>query len=123
MANKKIIYGSLIVLGFLYYMNYGRRNMSAKSDNSNDLDNNLTPSLSVDDKISLFKSASNKYSGGAKPTQEILERIKKENKMAMLKIEAYMLLDEYKAWTKNKQDQRIKKPKDNFAYPLSTFRK
>ena len=79
MANKKIIYGSLIVLGFLYYMNYGRRNMSAKSDNSNDLDNNLTPSLSVDDKISLFKSASNKYSGGAKPTQEILERIKKEN--------------------------------------------
>tara|TARA_B100001248_G_scaffold246062_1_gene216379 strand:- start:207 stop:662 length:456 start_codon:yes stop_codon:yes gene_type:complete len=74
-----------------------------------DVQNGNEPqSLSDDQKLKLFKQATNFYSGGARPTDKLLKDLEDIRNEALKKIEFYKLQEEFE---KFKAEQKLKKSK------------
>ena len=70
----------------------------------------VNPIINMSDsqKESLFNTATNFYKGGARPSESFLQKLKEKREIALAKIKAIGLLDEFEKWKEN----RKKKDKD-----------
>lgn len=71
--------------------------------------------LSQEEVIALFKRANNYYRGGARPTQQMIDRINTDRKIALKEVEERGLMSAFKSWLSSQ------KFVDKFKYPPMTI--
>lgn len=126
MKNKKLIIGLGLGVGAYLLWNLKRKKMAEPSIKQLDLDKSnqkpksvesipqtggIKPSkseLTSEQVIALFKRANNYYRGGARPTQDVLDRINKDRMEAIKEVEQRGLTSSFKYW-KIGEDAKNKK--------------
>lgn len=113
MKNKKLIIGLGLGVGAYLLWNLKRKKMADKQlelDKSNQKPKSvesipetggIKPSkteLTNEQVIALFKRANNYYRGGARPTQELIDRINKDRMEALKEVEQRGLMSGFKSW-------------------------
>ena len=110
---------NILVLGVLifaiYYLTKEETPQAveeAPDDGDKDLEDvqngNEPQSLSDDQKLKLFKQATDFYKGGARPDERLLRELEEKRNQALKKIEFYKLQEEFE---KFKAEQKLKKSK------------
>ena len=79
------------------------------------LGENPIKNMSDAQKETLFNTATNFYKGGARPSETFLQLLKEKREIALAKIKAVGLLDEFEKWKKKP------KKKDNVLPPPIMF--
>lgn len=69
--------------------------------------------LSQEEVIALFKRANNYYKGGARPTQQMIDRINTDRKKALKEVEERGLMSGFKSWQREQRGELV----DKYKYP------
>jgi hypothetical protein len=98
MKNKELIIGIGVAVVVYLLWKRNAKQVVAKNDTVQ------TPSntLAEQEKTLLFEKAINTYRGGARPPQDLLDRIQKEKDEANAKIKELKLETEFSTWLSNR---------------------
>jgi len=108
MKNKTLVYGALIGVGaYIYFKNKktDKEVISTTEEGEVKLVSNK-PYSKESERIALFKRANNFYKGGAKPSEELLNRLEKERGKAMEIIKSFKLEKEFDKWRSSLTDSQ-----------------
>lgn len=98
MKNKELIIGiGVAVVVYLLWKRNKKQDVA-----KNDLVQTPSNTLNEQEKIALFEKAINSYKGGARPPQDLLDRIQKEKDEANAKIKELKLETEFSTWLSNR---------------------
>jgi hypothetical protein len=98
MKNKELIIGIGVAVVVYLLWKRNKKQLVAKNDTVQTPSNNLTEQ----EKFILFNKAINTYRGGARPPQDLLDRIQKEKDEANAKIKELKLETEFSTWLSNR---------------------
>jgi len=113
MKDKNLVYGALIGIGAYIYFKKSIKNkdvISTTEEGEVKLVSNK-PYSKESERIALFKRANNFYKGGAKPSEELLDRLEKERGKAMEIIKSFKLEKEFDKWRSSLSESE--------AYPVA----
>jgi len=124
MKNKKLIIGLGLGVGAYLLWNLKRKKMA---DNQLELDKSNQKPKSVESipqtggikpskpqlmnpsfVESLFKQANNHYRGGARPPQDVLDKINKDRMEALKEVEKLGLMSQFESWKKGEDAKKNK---------------
>ena len=116
-------------IGFaIYYLTKKKPSTITANSTPDDADKDLTDvsngnepqSLSADDKLKLFNKANLSYTGGARPSSQLIADISAKREQAVLRLKELGLYTEFLAWKKLKDiEEKINKlpPRKIFTRP------
>lgn len=98
MKNKELIIGiGVAVVVYLLWKRNKKQDVA-----KNDLVQTPSNTLTQQEKITLFEKAISSYKGGARPPQDLLDRIEKGRDEANAKIKELKLETEFSTWLSNR---------------------
>jgi hypothetical protein len=101
MKNKELIIGIGVAVVVYLLWKRNTKQVVAKNDSVQTPTNTLTEQ----EKFILFNQAINTYKGGARPPQDLLDRLEKGRDEANAKIKELKLETEFSTWLSNKPQE------------------